>query len=125
MIKTNLALTAATVVKGLRLAVDPDASTKTVGRIQWQPFYDRYIDGLYASTVNTPSGFDDERHICYWQWTVEQPFLGLDSRYSIAVVHNCPIDIICSIAFDLQVSKPTQGVEIVDDSTDKTSIENG
>jgi len=94
--------------------VDTRDSTKEVGLLMWKPFYQKYIDSLYSSDANAPAQFNQDKHFCYFRWVVEKPFEALDQRYSIAVTHNCPAELIHSITFDLDV-EDVNGADIVHD----------
>ena len=100
-------------------AVDASVSTKELGIIGWQYFYDAYVDSLFSSAADTPEAYVEGKHICWFEFRVEQPFSGVDERYSIAVTHNCPDALIESIEFDITFESD-EGHFIIDDHKELT-----
>lgn len=114
MYKSFIVALCATVAFAEDRYLDHELSTKEEGLILWRPFYQQYVDSLFSSTDEPVANYDSERHICWFQWRVEQPFAGIDDRYSLAVTHNCPESLIRDIVFDLSYDD-AQGAHIVRD----------
>ena len=72
-------------------AVDDAASSKMTGIIGWQWFFDKYVDAgeLADGTTGSPAGFVEDKHVCYFQWKVEQ-WTSLSTRWALTVLQNCP-----------------------------------
>lgn len=106
------------------LVIDEEASTKLEVILGWQYFFDLYVERLVTDVE-----LDSDRHICAFQWRLEQPFKTVDERFALTVVQNCPTDIIEKINFVLTFPDHTDKVLLVDnhsalsDILDNTSID--
>ena len=103
---------------GVHAGKDPtlidELSTKEIGIIKWQYFFDKAVA---ATEAENPVFFSSYKHLCWFQWRLEQPFAGVDERYSIAVTHNCPEAVISHIEFDLSFDDTGDAHVVVDQDT--------
>ena len=76
--------------------LDRTASTKKIGKLSYQVFFDNEVDGMdspFPEGEACGASFDGLKHVCCFRWTVWQPFLATTGteRYATHVAHNCPV----------------------------------
>ena len=62
--------------------IDQTNSTKSVGLVQWQHFFDIYV---LATTVVEPSGYVADDFLCWFQICVET-WHAADTRYALTAL---------------------------------------
>jgi hypothetical protein len=88
--------------------------------IGWQYFFDAYVEHLLTDVV-----LDSDKHLCAFQWRLEQPFPSVDDRFALTVVQNCPTEIVEKINFTLIFPDHTDKVLLVDNHTAHSEVQDG
>ena len=101
--------------------IDAAASTKMVGIVGWQWFFDQYVESQAIGEA-LPTNWVAGKHVCYFQWSVEQ-WTDSSSRWALTVVQNCPVELIKSVTFQVTLTSPQDGAVIVDDDTPEADLE--
>ena len=76
--------------------IDQTNSTKEVGLVLWQPFFQAYVD---AGTLSQPTAYSANVHVCWFQFVFEQWSSPADDRYALTARQNCPDALITSFDF--------------------------
>jgi len=85
--------------------LDRTASTKAVGKVSYQIFFDKKAEDKVQTTVPDKycgDSFDEDIHMCCFKFEIYQPFQSLTGtdRYGMTVQHNCA-----------PISEPTYGIQ--------------
>ena len=97
--------------------IDQVNSTKSVGIVKWQYFFDKYV--LEEVIGADPTNYEATHHLCWFKFNVEQWYAdtSVDERYAITAHQNCPAALIDHFDFDITIGSSNNYI-LWDKSTD-------